>query len=344
MSASERVRAALGEFMRAAEGIETLRHMRVALLGVNPTEFATTFTNQMELFRLGFSLHTYELLDTWGDVVLGRQMEGGDSYEGPFGKIKPRRPIRRDDPRVVDAKERLRGTGLRWPADENLLDLVARLLVWLEGAFERDGIDAGAIHCWPEFERYFGLRPCAAAMLSNFLVGKPVVCEVDVCHAIMARLGYAMTGEPAVILDINNNGWEPRVFNVFHCSQTPPNWLNNFGEVLSDGTVQGVMSPAPFTAISAATSCDAFHATVFTGRFLTFNPGLRGSSGWAFVENFPEVLSAVEASGIHHFVAMKGFCAPLVADVLRFKGLVVQDLSVEPRSLQEAEAEVGPPR
>ena len=55
----------LRQYRRIIDGIECLRNMRVATIGVNPAEFATTFTNQAKLFELGFSLHPYELLDLW---------------------------------------------------------------------------------------------------------------------------------------------------------------------------------------------------------------------------------------------------------------------------------------
>ncbi len=335
------LQAKLAECLRVSDGIEALRHMRIALLGVNPTPFATTFSNQMELFRLGFSLHTYELLDMWGDVMLGGQLDAGtNEYEAPFGKVKLARPVRKDDPRVAQAKARIAAAVPHLPGDEKAFDVIARCFVWVEETFERDAIDAGAVHCWPEFARFFGVAPCAFSMFANLLLDKPVVCEVDVCHAIMAKLGNVMSGEASVILDVNNNGWDPRVFNVFHCSQTPANWLVGGGEVTDRGEVAGVIQAAPFTAVSAATSCDAFHAIVFTGQFLAENPGRRGSSGWAFVPNNQDVLKAIEQVGIHHFVAMKGLLPHDVADALRFKGLVVNDLSCPVPSLEEIAAEL----
>jgi len=334
----------LREYLTVIDGIEALRHLRVALLGVNPTSFATTFTNQLELFRLGFSLHTYELLDMWGSVVLGGQLSGQEStFDGELGQVNLIRPIRRDDPDLAGARERIASVGCKLSGPEEQLDRLARCFLWIERTFERDFIDAGAIHCWPEFARYFGARPCAAAMLANVLLDKPVVCEVDVCHAIMAKLARAMSGEPGVILDVNNNGWDPRVFNVFHCSQTPPSWLVDGGEITDEGTVTGVVRPVPFTGVSAATSSDAFHATVFAGHFLAEDPGRRGSSGWAFVPNCQNVLSAIEQHGIHHFVAMKGHRAAAVCDVLRFKGLVVNDMAAPVPPLHQIESELPTP-
>lgn len=335
------MKAKLGECLSIIDGIEALRHMRIGLVGVNPSAFATTFTNQLELFRLGFSLHTYELLDMWGDVVLGGQLEGdADAYDGSFGNVKLLRPIRKNDSRIAAVRKQIEAPGLTISIDASQLDLIIRSFLWIQDTFEQDFIDAGAIHCWGEFGRYFGIQSCSAMMLANLLLGKPVVCEVDACHAIMAKLANVMSGEPGVILDINNNGWDPRVFNVFHCSQTPPNWLIDRGEIAGKGIVQGLMQAVPFTAISAATSHDAFHATVFTGQFLSQDPGLRGSSGWAFVPNCQDVLKSVEETGIHHFVAMKGHRGAQVAAALRFKGLVVEDMSCEMPALEEIETEL----
>lgn len=341
MNDADCLKQMLRQYVKIADGIETLRNMRVAMIGVNPDAFATTFVNQMELFRLGFSLHTYELLDLWGDVVLGAQIEGQETeYEAPFGTVRLDQPVRKDDSRLVDIRERMAATGCALAGSEQERDTMARCLLWVQSIFERDYIDAGAIHCWSQFWRYFPTGACGFAMLSNLLLGKPVVCEVDVCHAIMARLAWVLSGEPGVILDINNNGWDARVFNVFHCSQTPPNWLIDGGEIGDAGAITGRMRPELFTAVSAATSSDAFHATIFTGRFLREDPGLRGSSGWAFVPNFADVLEAIEGNGIHHFVAMKGDLALEVAEALHFRGLEVNDMSCEVGSQEEAERDL----
>jgi L-fucose isomerase-like protein len=338
------LRRFLGRYLRIADGIEALRGMRVAAIGVNPDVFATTFSNQMELFRLGFSLHTYELLDLWGDVFVGGLLEEDASEcEVPFGSLNPSRPIRRDDERLPEIRRIMAGAGCALPADEDVLDALARCLLWLKSTFERDGIDTGAIHCWPQVRRYFPFGYlCGLAMLSNALLDIPLVCEGDLCHAIVAKAASVLSGEPGVILDVNNNGWDPRVFYAFHCSQTPPNWLVGGGQVTPGGFVTGRIAPVPFTGISAATSADAFRATVFSGHFLRQDVGERGSSAWAFVPNFPDVLRAIEGAGIHHFVAMQGDLAEEAAEALRFRGVAVEDLARPVGSLEEIEAELPP--
>jgi L-fucose isomerase-like protein len=333
----------LAEAMRQVDGIETLRNMRVAMIGVNPDPFATTFANQLKLFELGFSLHTYELLEMWGDVMLGRNTDEGDCCVGPFGQVRFRNPIRRGDERLPEVKEQLRALVPNLPGEEKL-DTIARCFLWVKDVYERDFIDTGGIHCWGEHARHFGMAPCSYAMLANALLKRPLVCEVDVCHAIMARLAWTLTGEAGVILDINNNGWDPRVFNVFHCSQTAPNWLAGDANIGDYGSIEGAMAPVPFTGISAATSSDAFRAVVFHGHFLRRQPHRRGSSGWAFVPNLPEVLEAVQEFGIHHFVALKGHAARGVSDVLRFRGIEVDDLAEPLADIDTIESELPAPR
>ncbi len=329
----------LSTYVRIMDGIECLRNMRLGMIGVNPDSFATTFTNQLKLFELGFSLHTYELLTLWGDTALAAQLaEGQDAWQGPFGDVKLWRPVAGDDERVEEVKSRLGETLAALPEDERKVDAVARCFLWIQDVFQQDAIDAGAIHCWAEFPRFFGLAPCSVAMLCNLLLRRPVVCEQDICHAVMAKLAWPLTGEAGVILDINNNGPDRRVFNAFHCSQTPPNWLAEAGRLGGWGGIEGAMAPGAFTGISAATTSDDFLATVFHGRFLRGPAPARGGSGWAFVPNLPEVLEAVEAGGIHHFVALKGHLGGDVADVLRFRGLNVTDLSRVVPSLDEIEA------
>jgi hypothetical protein len=101
-----------------------------------------------------------------------------------------------------------------------------------------------------------------------------------------------MTDRCGVLLDINNNGWDPRVFNVFHCSQTPTTWIEGEAGMGDGGAIEGRMAPLAFTGVSAATASDALKATVFQGRLLPDDAGLRGTSGWAFVPNFPDVIEA----------------------------------------------------
>jgi L-fucose isomerase-like protein len=320
----------LGQYVRIADGMEALRNIRLAMIGVNPDAFATTFNNQSKLFELGISLHTYEPMTLWGDVVLGRCLQGdADVYDGPFGQVKLTHPIRKDDERVDAIRKRMAQV-VQGPEDETQADTIARALLWVQDVFEADRIDAGAVHCWPEFSKFFGIAPCSFSMLSNVLLEKPVVCEGDLGHAAMARLAWAMTGQAGTILDVNNNGWDRRVFNVFHCSQTPVNWLTGPKELCGGwASVHGAVAPGAFTGISASTSSEDFHAVIYQGRMLPDQQAKRGSSGWAFVPNFPDVLEEIEQAGIHHFVAMKGLLGPEVADVLSWRGLDVVDLSAE---------------
>jgi L-fucose isomerase-like protein len=336
MSNTEVLEDVLSEYVRIIDGIEVCRGMRIGLLGVNPVSFVTTFANQPELFRLGFSLHTYELLELWGNAFLPGCADAGDLP----GRLRLTSRVDPEDTRIAEARLALVNMMGDVQLSEEELAVTCRCFLWVKDRFERDGIDAGAIHCWPEFEQFFGVRPCLFAMLCNTLLCKPLVCEVDACHAIMARLAWTLTAEAGVILDFNNNGWDPRIFNVFHCSQTPPNWLRDSGTAKASGEIEGRIVPTPFTGVAAATSTEACHAIVFTGHFLNEDPGLRGSSGWAFVPNFPDVLSSVETSGIHHFVAMKGNVASELAEVLRFRGLRVEDLSFEVGQLEVIEAEL----
>lgn len=330
------VRDFLSRYVCIINGVEGLRNMRVGMIGSNPDKFATTFTNQLKLFELGFSLKTYELLTLWGDTVPARELRGEESTVNvSFGELRLSNPIRKDDPRVEETIERIKGEIENPTTDSARLDVMARCFLWVQDTFERDHIDTATIHCWPEFSRFFGMAPCGFAMLSNLWLRRPVVCEGDICHAIMARLAWDMTDECGVILDINNNGWDPRVFNVFHCSQTPTTWIEGGAGMGDWGSIEGRMAPLAFTGVSAATTSDAFKATVFQGQFLKEDAGLRGTSGWAFVPNFPEVLSAVEGAGIHHFVAMNGHLGNEVAEALRFRGLEVEDLSCEVGGLDE---------
>ena len=158
----------LADYRRMIDGIECLRNMRVALVGVNPVEFATTFVNQVELFRLGFSLHTYELLDLWGATVLaGKQEEFKDEMAKVFPGMTPDNPIYPSDPRVAKTKKKLASVIANAHIPKDRVDLMIRCFLWIQDIFERDGIDTGGIHCWTSFERYFQITPCTFAAMAN---------------------------------------------------------------------------------------------------------------------------------------------------------------------------------
>lgn len=108
--------------------------------------------------------------------------------------------------------------------------------------------------------------PCTFASLSASLLGKPLVCETDICHTIMCRLAWAMTGEPGVILDLNNPGWDPRVSSLFHCSQTPAEWISGKGEIVERTIIEG-------------------------------DPNVGKGNGWAFIPNNQDVLDVSRCPG-----------------------------------------------
>ncbi len=173
----------------------------------------------------------------------------------------------------------------------------------------------------------------------------------------MCRLAWAMTGEPGVILDLNNPGWDPRIVSLFHCSQTPAEWITGKGEIVEQtiiegdpnvgkgnayGAIKGDLAPVPFTGISAATSATSFDATVFQGQLLRERVDSFGSNGWAFIPNNQDVLDVIHERGIHHCVIMKGHMGKEVAKALAFRGVEVVDLAVPVPSLEEIEKELGP--
>jgi len=326
------------------------------MLGVNPVEFATTFTNQMELFRLGFSIHTYELLDLWGATVLADKLATEEAKK-LFPGIKPTNPITSRDPRIADMRTKADGVLGHARVPEDKLNLMLRCLLWIQDTFERDCIDAGGVHCWTSFEQYFQITPCTFASLSASLLGKPLVCETDICHAIMCRLAWAMTGEPGVILDLNNSGWDPRIVSLFHCSQTPAEWITGKGEIVEQtiiegdanvgkgnafGAIAGDLAPVPFTGVCAATSATSFDATIFHGQILRERVDSFGSNGWAFIPNNQDVLDVVHKQGIHHCVIMKGHMGNEVSKALAFRGVKVVNRFVPVPGIDEIEKELGP--
>ena len=77
-------------------------------------------------------------------------------------------------------------------------------------------------------EEYFGVVPCTLmSMMSNNLL--PSACETDMIGMIGMYVLQLAAGEPSAIVDWNNNyGEDPNKCVIFHCSNLPKHFFEDF--------------------------------------------------------------------------------------------------------------------
>ena len=126
-------------------------------------------------------------------------------------------------------------------------------------------LSATAIQCWTALEEFYGVVPCTLmSMMSNTLM--PSACETDIAGLVGMYVLQAASGQPAALLDWNNNyGEDPNKGVVFHCSNLPKAFFGeqrmDYQEIIAGtvgkentyGTIVGRIAPGPFTYCRVST-------------------------------------------------------------------------------------------
>src|SRR5579884_2517678 len=114
-----------------------------------------------------------------------------------------------------------------------------------------------SVQCWTAMEEYFGVVPCTLmSMMSNNLL--PSACETDMTGMVGMYVLQLASGRPSAIVDWNNNyGEDPDKCVIFHCSNLPKEFFEDFrmdyqeiiagtvGKENTYGTVVGRLKAGP---------------------------------------------------------------------------------------------------
>jgi L-fucose isomerase-like protein len=281
-----------GATCRVVRGV---KHARIGALGARPAAFNTVRYSEKLLENSGIAVETLDLGD-----ALGRVTRLADDAVAVQAKIE-------------SIKAYVEAAGV--PAAS--LVKMAKLGVVIDEWMESAELDATAIQCWTALEEFFGVVPCTImSMLSNKLT--PSACEVDVTGAVgMLALALA-SGEPAALLDWNNNyGDDPDKCVLFHCSNLPTGCLScakmgtqailggTVGLENTWGTVEGRMKSGPFTFCRVSTNDfeGTIDAYVGEGEFTDDPLETFGGTGVARIPDLQGLLRHLCESGFEHHVA-----------------------------------------
>jgi L-fucose isomerase-like protein len=236
-------KADLRRFAATCQIVRKLKNARVGAIGARPAAFNTVRYSEKLLEASGITVETLDLSEALGWT---RQMK--------------------DDDAQLQAKlSAISGyTSVKGIPKESLMKM-AKLGVAIDRWMADKRLTATAIQCWTALEEFYGVVPCTLmSMMSNNLL--PSACETDIAGMLGMYVLQAASGQPAALLDWNNNfSGEPNKGVVFHCSNLPKAFFAeqkmDYQEIIAGtvgkentyGTIVGRISPGPFTYCRVST-------------------------------------------------------------------------------------------
>jgi len=293
---SEAFQSELKSFAATCRVVKGLRRVRVGVLGARPAAFNTVRFSEKLMERHGISVETLDLSEVFGRV--GRMAD-----EDPKVKAKLEH---------IDAYVSTRGVP---PAS---LTKMAKFGVVVDEWMQANELAGSSVQCWTAMEEFFGVVPCTLmSMMSNTLL--PSACETDMIGMIGMYILQLASGTPSAIVDWNNNyGDDPDKAVIFHCSNLPKEFFEDFkmdfqeiiagsvGKENTFGTVVGKLKSGPITFCRAST--DDLHgqmrAYVGEGATTDDRPQSFGGYGVVKIAGLQKLMQYVCKNGYEHHVAV----------------------------------------
>ena len=300
----------LRRFAGTCRVVRRLKGARLGAIGARPAAFNTVRYSEKLLERAGISVETLDLSE-----VLGWTGRMSDS-----------------EPAVGQKLQAIRGyTNVATVPAPSLLKM-AKLGVAIDRWMADRQVTATAIQCWTALEEFYGVVPCALmSMMSNAML--PSACETDIAGLVGMYLLQCASGQPAALLDWNNNYAEdPDKGVVFHCSNLPSAFFGeqrmDYQEIIAGtvgkentfGTIVGRIAPGPFTYCRVSTDDlrGTISAYVGEGRFTDDRLQTFGGYGVVEIPRFQHLLQFVCRNGFeHHVAATRATVADAIEDALR---------------------------
>lgn len=301
--------ADLRRFAATCNVVRRLKHARIGALGARPAAFNTVRYSEKLLEASGITVETLDLSEALGWV----------------------KAIKDDDRELQEKLQTIKGyTNVRGIPPASLMKM-AKLGVAIDRWVRDKQLAATAIQCWTALEEFYGVVPCTLmSMMSNNLL--PSACETDIAGLVGMFLLQSASGQPAALLDWNNNfDTDPNKGVVFHCSNLPKAFFGeqkmDYQEIIAGtvgkentyGTIVGRISPGPFTYCRVSTDdlTGRMAAYVGEGRFTSDKLDTFGGYGVIEVPNFQKLLHYICKNGFeHHVSATKAPVAAAIEDAL----------------------------
>ncbi len=315
---SDRFKANLDYFDRLCRVVKGFQNMVIGAIGARTTAFKTVRFDEVALERVGVSVETFDLSDVISRV--NAFPEQGSAYKEKLAALR----------------DYTSWEGV--PAES--LSKLTRLGVVLDELIAEYNMDGVAIRCWLELQQQLAISPCVVMGYLNDH-GIAASCEVDVCNAVTMVAFALASGQPATVLDWNNNyGEEENKCILFHCGPVPRKLMtdkgrvsdhlilaNSVGENNSFGCVVGRIAPTDMTFGSLTTDAGRVKVYLGEGR-ITEDPipnNFFGAAGVAEIPRLQDVLLYVGTNGHRHHVSLTTgrYLAPLQEALGKYVGMDV---------------------
>lgn len=302
-------------FDRVCRVVGGMKKMVVGAIGARTTPFKTVRFDELALQRHGITVETVDLSEIFG------RMDRLRTSKTAFKE------------KMAHLKETANWGG----APDTALVNLAKLGVVLDEVVAEYHMDAMAVRCWTELQMKYSISPCLVTgdLADN---GVPTACEVDVTNAVMMHALQLASGEPATILDWNNNyGEEENKCILFHCGNVPKSLMVEKGTVSDHLILQNSLGPGhgfgcnvgriramPFTYGSMMTAAGEVNFYVGSGRITQddFSKEFFGCAGVAEISHLQDVLQWIGRNGHRHHVTLTPghFAEPIVEAFERYLG------------------------
>lgn len=286
----------LRKFLGVCRTVNKMRNARLGAIGARPAAFNTTRYSEKLLQAYGMSVTTVDLSE-----VFGRAEKLSD-----------------DDKQVKDKLEVIRAyvpTGGVPPAS---IVKQAKLGVVIDGWMRANDLQASAIQCWTSLQKNYGVNVCTLmSFMSDQLM--PSACEVDVTGVASMYALQLASGQPAALVDWNNNYADnPDKCVLFHCG----NWAKTFypdvkmanapilgttvGIENTYGALDGAVPAGPmsYARLTTDDKNGAIKAYVGDGEFTDDPLKTFGSRAVVQVNSLQKLMQYVCRNGFEHHTAM----------------------------------------
>ena len=295
----------LRNFMAVCRVVNGLRNVRLGAVGARPNAFNTTRYSEKLLQSIGISVQTVDLSE-----LLGASNR-----------------LRDDD---VAVKERLEAIHAYLPSDgvpsPSILRMAKFGVVLTRWMNDLD-VQATALQCWNSIQKNYGINVCTLmSMMSDQLM--PSACEVDITGVASMYALQLATGQPAALVDWNNNyAGDPNKCVLFHCGNFAKSFYKEarmsyadilattLGEENTYGAINGRVPAGPmsFARISTDDVNGRISAYCGDGSFTDDSLETFGSRAVVEVPNLQKLLKYICRNGFEHHTAM---AAAPSADIL----------------------------
>lgn len=309
------------DFVRAVAAIKGLKGARIGQVGVRPPTFETVGYDEVAMInKFGQNMIFTELSD-----IADRATALAD-----------------DDPAVIAILADFRASYDEITVSERYLLSASKLEVALTEFWEKNGLSAMAMQCWPSIGKLMGISVCTTY---GRLTGKGMLtaCEADVLGALSMLVCYrAALGQtvPHFIDWTIRHRENPNQLLAWHCGNAPTCLARDSskkalrsrrdmtGELplvegdAQEGLSQFQIKPGKVTFCRLAEYDNAWKMLIATGEIIPSDEVLAGTWSWVEVKDHDHLYrTLVEEGFVHHASMIHGDLTQPLLQVCKFLGI-----------------------